>query len=158
MPRSRNTNRPRAFFCRGDDFFAATDISNSRGAACGEGLSRTISGPHWMRLRFAQSLRTATCCVMPPSVCEDWHLKRVVVGRDSIHFSFFQKEKCGMTQMVSVFCLLFADGGGHARALASCSPPQWGGGELRGSKSRKHRNGKVFGPWPAEVRPMSECE
>ena len=38
------------------------------------------------------------------------------------------------------------------RASASCSPPRWGGGELRGSKSRIHRNGKVFGPWPAVVR------
>ena len=32
--------------------------------------------------------------------------------------------------------MLFADGGGQNERKASCSPPQWGGGELRGSKSR----------------------
>ena len=32
--------------------------------------------------------------------------------------------------------MLFADGGGRNKRKASCSPPQWGGGELRGSKSR----------------------
>ncbi len=31
----------------------------------------------------------------------------------------------------------FADGGGRNEPRASCSPPQWGGGELRGSKNRK---------------------
>ena len=35
------------------------------------------------------------------------------------------------------------------RSECFSSPPQWGGGELRGSKSRKHRYGKVLGPWPA---------
>ena len=33
--------------------------------------------------------------------------------------------------------LLFADGGGLREPLASCSPPRWSGGELRGSKNRK---------------------
>ena len=42
---------------------------------------------------------------------EDWHRKRMVFG---------------------VFGLLFADGGGRARALASSSPPRGGVGELRG--------------------------
>jgi len=32
--------------------------------------------------------------------------------------------------------LRFADGGRTKRASASCSPPQWGGGELRDSASR----------------------
>ena len=32
--------------------------------------------------------------------------------------------------------MLFADGGGRNERKASCSPPRWGGGELRGSKSR----------------------
>jgi len=34
--------------------------------------------------------------------------------------------------------LLFADGGGLREPSASCSPPRWGGGELRGSKNRKN--------------------
>ena len=50
---------------------------------------------------------------MPLNVSEYWHLKRVIV---------------------EVFGLLFADGGGHARASASCSPPRGVGGELRGSE------------------------
>ncbi|NCE68991.1 hypothetical protein D1165_12380 [Muribaculaceae bacterium M3] len=33
---------------------------------------------------------------------------------------------------------LFADGGGLREPWASCSPPQWGGGELRGSKNRNN--------------------
>ena len=32
---------------------------------------------------------------------------------------------------------MFADGGGRNEPRASCSPPRWGGGELRGSKNRK---------------------
>ncbi len=94
---------PAHLFAAGTIFFCCDRHIGFSGRGLRGGLSRTISGPHWMRLRFAQSLRTATCCVMPPNVSEDWHLKRVVVGRDSIHFSFFQKEKCGMTQMVFVF-------------------------------------------------------
>ena len=33
---------------------------------------------------------------------------------------------------------------------ASCSPPRRGDGELRGSRNRRRRNGKVFGARPAE--------
>ena len=36
--------------------------------------------------------------------------------------------------------VLFADGGGLREPWASCSPPQWGGGELRGSKNRNTFN------------------
>ena len=42
---------------------------------------------------------------MPPNVSEDWHLKRVVVG---------------------IFGLLFADGGGHARAIGELQSAAWG--------------------------------
>ena len=34
---------------------------------------------------------------------------------------------------------------------ASCSPPRGGGGELRGSKNRRHGYGNVFGSRPAET-------
>ena len=39
--------------------------------------------------------------------------------------------------------LLFADGGGLREPWASCSPPQWGGGELRDSESRNTFNNYV---------------
>ncbi len=32
-----------------------------------------------------------------------------------------------------------------------CSPPHWGGGELRGSRNRRRGNGNVFGSRPAET-------
>ena len=40
--------------------------------------------------------------------------------------------------------LLFADGGGLREPWASCSPPQWGGGELRGSKNRINSHASAF--------------
>ena len=39
--------------------------------------------------------------------------------------------------------LLFADGGGLREPWASCSPPLWGGGELRDSESRNTFNNYV---------------
>ena len=39
--------------------------------------------------------------------------------------------------------LLFADGGGLREPWASCSPPRWGGGELRGSSNRNTFNNYV---------------
>ena len=50
----------------------------------------------------------------------------------------------------SVFGMLFADGGGRNERKASCSPPQWGGGELHGSDELQyaascHRMKFIFG-------------
>ena len=45
--------------------------------------------------------------------------------------------------------MLFADGGGHARAESELQSAAWGGGELRGSKSRRHNDGNVLGQLPA---------
>ena len=68
---------------------------------------------------------------MPPNVSEDWHLKRVVVGRDYIHFPFLEKKKCVMTRMGFVFWSAVR----RRRSECDSSPPR-GGGELRGSLNR----------------------
>ena len=69
---------------------------------------------------------------------EDWHLKRRVCRLGFHSISRLSKlEIVEWREEYSGRGLRFADGGGRNEPCVSCSPPQWGGGELRGSKNRR---------------------
>ena len=90
-------------------------------------------------------LWTAIYCVMPPSRRRGLASQTGGCRKRFHSFFFFGKEKCGMTRMGFVFWSAVR----RRRQECDSSPPQGGGGELRGSKNRIRRNGKVFGSLPA---------
>ena len=94
--------------------------------------------------------KIATYCVMPPSVSEDWHRKREVVGRNSIHFSFRRTKKCGMTQNILQSAGLRGpqppDSGGPLFAHRSFTRPR----RLRPECNPQARKARAHTPSPAK--------
>ena len=101
--------------------------------------------------------KIATYCVMPPSASEDWHRKREVVGRNSIHFSFRRTKKCGMTQNILQSAGLRGpqppDSGGPLFAHRSFTRPR----RLRPECNPQARKARAHTPSPAKKTPASPC-
>ena len=131
-----------------------------RVAACGGPLDERmrIAGLRWREAaaRATQTSRRRNACFMKKIVRHATERKRGLASqtggcRKRFHsFFFLAKEKCGMTRMGFVFWSAVRRRRRTCTSLGELQSAAWGGGELRGSKSHRHHNGKVFGSQPAE--------